>query len=112
MKLPNGQHAVVDITKLSEYCLSAKHFRGRHKARVFASALSMAETDAKQLREALLLAAKTEDAEISTSDKYGIRYIIDSVVRYKYKSANLRSIWIIRSDEEVPRFVTCYIRST
>lgn len=111
MKLPNGQRAVVDIKKLTEYCLSAKHFRGRHKARVFASALSMDETGAEHLREALLLAAKTEEAEISASDKYGTRYIIDTVVRHKDKAASLRSIWIIRSDQEVPRFVTCYIRT-
>ena len=109
MKLPNGQLAIVDITKLSEYCLNTKHLRGRHKARVFASALSMNETDAAKLRDALLLAARTEEAEISASDEYGTRYIIDFVAHHKTKSAGVRSIWIIRSDEELPRFVTCYI---
>jgi hypothetical protein len=39
MKLPNGERAVVDIRKLRDYCLSAKHRRGRHKARVFEAAL-------------------------------------------------------------------------
>lgn len=111
MKLPNGQLAVVDVAKLSDYCLSATHLRGRHKARVFASALSMYETDAPALREVLLLSARTEDAEISASDKHGTRYIIDTTVRHKDKSADIRSIWIIRSGEEVPRFVTCYALS-
>jgi hypothetical protein len=37
MKLPNGEHAVVDSAKLREYCLNPHHARGRHKARVFAS---------------------------------------------------------------------------
>ena len=34
MKLPYGAHAVVDIAKLRDYCLSAEHPRGRHKARL------------------------------------------------------------------------------
>lgn len=37
MKLPNGDRAVVDIVKLTDYCLSTTHPRGRHKARVFAA---------------------------------------------------------------------------
>lgn len=61
MKLPNGQFAIVDITKLSEYCLSKNHLRGRHKARVFASALSMNETDAAELRNALLSTTGSEN---------------------------------------------------
>ena len=37
MKLPNGDHAIVEIGKLLEYCLNSQHPRGRNKARVFAS---------------------------------------------------------------------------
>jgi len=41
MKLPNGEHAIVDIVKLRDYALSQHHPRGRHKARVFLSALDL-----------------------------------------------------------------------
>jgi|GEM_PF-2721604 len=34
MKLPHGAHAVVDIARLRDYCLSPDHPRGRHKARL------------------------------------------------------------------------------
>ena len=37
MKLPNGEHAIVEIDKWLHYCLDSDHPRGRHKARVFAS---------------------------------------------------------------------------
>ncbi|HXG48805.1 MAG TPA: hypothetical protein VNO52_14360, partial [Methylomirabilota bacterium] len=36
MRLPNGERAIVDIQKLTAYCLNLQHTRGRHKARVFA----------------------------------------------------------------------------
>ncbi len=39
MRLPNGNRAVVDLSKLSDYCLSPRHEDVKHKARVFASAL-------------------------------------------------------------------------
>jgi len=56
MKLPGGSNAVVDIAKLRDYCLSATHPRGRHKARVFASSLGLTYADADWLRNELLAA--------------------------------------------------------
>jgi hypothetical protein len=60
LKLPNGDHAVVDIVKLTDYCLSTVHPRGQHKARVFAASLGLTADQADLLREALLEAAHTE----------------------------------------------------
>ena len=31
MKLPNGDRAIVDIRKISGYCLSVEHDEGKHK---------------------------------------------------------------------------------
>jgi len=39
MKLPGGEDAIVDPEKLTGYCLNPEHPRGKHKARVFATAL-------------------------------------------------------------------------
>lgn len=41
MRLPGGEHAVVEIKKLRGYCLNPLHPRGRHKARVFSSVLGL-----------------------------------------------------------------------
>lgn len=35
--MPNADRAVVELRKLTGYCLSFAHPRGRHKAQVFAS---------------------------------------------------------------------------
>ena len=39
MKLPGGEDAIVDPEKLTGYCLNPEHPRGKHKARVVATAL-------------------------------------------------------------------------
>jgi hypothetical protein len=109
MKMPGGSSAIVEIEKIRDYCLSRRHPRGRHKARVFLSALGMTFADAEELRAALLGAAEKEDAERGTSDQYGIRYIIDFEIIRGERAARVLSCWIILRDETVPRFVTCYV---
>jgi hypothetical protein len=47
MKLPNVEHAVIDITKLRTYSLNPLHEAGQHKARVFQAALSISSDDAE-----------------------------------------------------------------
>jgi hypothetical protein len=109
MKLPNGEAAIVDLRKIREYCLSEEHPRGKHKARLFDMALNMRSADAERLRDALLQAAKLRDASVGVADEYGARYIIDFELEHNGRTANVRSGWIVRSGEDVPRFLTCYV---
>lgn len=73
MKLPNGEKAVVDIVKPRDHCLNLDHPEGRHKARVFRTALGMGRDDAHALRAALLAAAGDDEAIESGADEYGER---------------------------------------
>lgn len=109
MKLPNGIRAVIDIEKLRDYCLSAQHPEGRHKARVFLSALEMTSSDAAKLREILLVAAANNEALVTGKDQYGCRYALDVLVTWKRREALVRSAWIIKTSEDFPRLVSCYI---
>lgn len=109
MKLPNGDRAVVDMRKLRDYCLSARHPRGRHKARVFASALGIYDGDADLLRDALLEAALTSEVLPGRSDIYGQRYILDFEIRGPAGGGNVRSCWIIRKQESFPRLMSCFV---
>ena len=110
MKLPNGARAVVDIVKLRDYCLSSQHPEGRHKARVFLSALGMSSTDAEKLREILLNAASVNnEISITESDKYGCRYFFDVLVTWGSREAIVRSAWIIKAGEDFPRLASCYV---
>jgi hypothetical protein len=77
MRLPNGEQAIVDLVKLRDYVLNPHHPRGRHKARVFASALEILQSDAEFLQMKLLQAAPIGDAIPGEKDTYGQRYILD-----------------------------------
>jgi hypothetical protein len=109
MHLPNTEHAVVDIRKLREYCLNPTHPRGKHKARVFESALGLTQDDAEQLRSALLTAIREENTERLFEDEHGTRYRVDFEMSIASSRAEICSIWIVRSNETFPRLVTCYV---
>lgn len=109
MKLPNADRAVVAREKLADYCLNPQHPRGRHKARVFAAALGLTLADADELRNALLLAARAYDPTPTEQDSYGQRYVVDFTMIRGAKQATIRSSWIVRSDEDFPRLVSCYV---
>jgi hypothetical protein len=109
MKLPGGEHAFVDIVKLRDYCLYPLHPRGRHKARVFASALGLTQADAEFLREELLRAAREVDAAPGEADEYGERYTIDFSLVRDVRRAVVRSTWIVRQGERFPRLTSCFV---
>ena len=109
MKVPNADRVVVEIEKLRDYCLNPVHPRGRHKARVFLSSCGMTAEHVEDLRDALLNAARNLEAELGEEDDYGQRYVIDLEVTGPTGTAPVRSAWIVRHEENFPRFVSCYV---
>ena len=109
MKLPHADRAEVDIRKLRDYCLSDAHPVGKHKAAVFQTALGLNAAHADLLKGYLLRAAKTMEAITDIADDYGARFRIDFDLVTDAGSAVIRSAWIVRNDEDIPRLVTCFI---
>src|SRR6476469_6544631 len=103
MNLPGAEQAVVDIDKLRDYCLNPLHPRGRHKARVFASALRILQSDADWLRARLLDAALQGEVREREADEYGRRYILDFECVKDNRGAIIRSGWIVLRGESFPR---------
>jgi hypothetical protein len=108
MKLPNGDHAIVDIRKLLDYCLNPQHPRGRNKARVFAS-VGIREADAEELRTALVAAASGNDAHLGVANVYGQRYSVDFDLFRQGRAVRIRSTWIVRIGDDLPRLTSCYV---
>ena len=108
MKLPNGERAIVDIRKLQEYCLNSQHTRGRHKARVFAS-VGIREDDAEELKTVLLAVASGAEARLGLANPYGQRYILDFDFVRQDRTIRIRSTWIVRTGEQLPRLTSCYV---
>jgi hypothetical protein len=110
MLLPNGKSAIVDISKLRDYCLDPDSSRGKHKARVFASALGITAREAEDLRAKLLEIACSNEAVMGELDLFGQRYTIDFGMETDVGQAVIRSGWIVLHRERIPRFLTCYVK--
>lgn len=67
----------------------------------------LAADDAEQLRDALLRAARFEEAVPAEEDGYGRRYVLDFEMGTETGSATVRSGW--RSEEDFPRFTSCRV---
>lgn len=109
MKLPGGGEAIVEISKLRDYCLDPQHPRGRHKARVLAATLGLTRADAEFLRDGLLRAAREADAVVGLSDEYGHRFIVDFALTRGDRRARVRSAWIVLRGENTPRLTSCFV---
>lgn len=109
MTLPNADRAIVGIEKLHDYCLNPDHERGKHKARVFLASCGLTLDHAEDLQRQLLNAVRTEPARATTVDRFGRRYAVELEVVGPTGTARVHSSWIVRRDEDVPRFVSCYV---
>jgi hypothetical protein len=108
--MPGGEAAIVDREKLAGYCLSPEHPRGKHKARVFATALGFTVENAEDLRGALLTAAATVDAVPAVSDQFGDRYVLEFEITGPRGAGIIRSTWIVRRGTRTPRLTSCFVK--
>jgi hypothetical protein len=108
-RLPRDDQAIIDIRKIREYCLDPSHPRGRHKARVFADALGVQQSDAAWLRVVLLEGARSGEVLHLGTDAWGSQWRLDVSIERQGKRGVVRTIWIVRAGDEVPRFVTCWV---
>jgi hypothetical protein len=90
LRLPNGNRAVLDARKLTHYCLSREHLRGRHKARVFMEALGIGQGEADELRELILIGIAELDALRLGADAWGERWQVDVEISRRGKFAVVR----------------------
>jgi hypothetical protein len=108
MKLPRNQEAIVTEEKITGYLLSESHPVGKVKARYFRK-IGYTERSVAQLREDLIKIAVTNAVTDEVSTLFGTKYIVDGdVVSPSGIRARLRTVWIIETGENLPRFVTAY----
>ncbi len=107
--LPNPEKAIVSFEKLEGYSLTPHHAEGQHKAMVFRSALGIGLEDVKILHAELTQVLLTQEAVPRDRNPYGQKYQIDFEMTQDDRQAIIRSVWMVRDDEDFPRFITCYI---
>ncbi|HEX8282539.1 MAG TPA: hypothetical protein VF588_04255 [Pyrinomonadaceae bacterium] len=108
MKLPGGDKAYVPPRKLLDYLLSSSHPVGGSKARFFRSA-GFDDANAGELERALIAIAGSGDVTEVEQTPHGIKYVVEGDLQTPTAGTRrLRTVWIIETGEEGPRFVTAY----
>jgi hypothetical protein len=77
MLLPNASIAFIDDRKLIDYCFSDSHPVGKHKARVFMSALDFSIENFQELKEGILEEILNNEATQIEINQYGVLYVVD-----------------------------------
>jgi hypothetical protein len=110
MSLPNADHAVVDPVKIRDYALAAAHPVGRFKAQFFVS-LGYAADQWERLRDDILAIARSGTIVGEIATPYGRKFEVDGILTAPSgRSALVRTVWIIRTEEDYPRLVTVFPR--
>lgn len=109
MKIPGASRASIDPRKLEEYSLSLEHPRGRHKARVFQSALGVSIKNTAELEMRVREAIAEEECTQGEGDRFGERYTLDFHWTREGRTATVRTTWIVRTGEDFPRLTSCYV---
>jgi hypothetical protein len=104
MRLPAAERAFIDPTKIRDYLLSAEHPIGRFKAAVFRAA-GYTRDDWEQLQRDLLMLAQSGDVSLGGTTRFGSKYLVRGRLG---RSVRVISVWIVRTAEDFPRFVTAY----
>ena len=108
MQLPNRLQAYVPSHKLYAYLLSETHAVGKAKATFF-RALGFNETNVHLLEYELLSLAHSAPVQEVVPSPHGVKYVIEGVVETPGGTApRIRTVWILETGEENPRFVTAY----
>lgn len=108
MKLPSREKAYVPPRKLIDYLLSASHPVGRSKAKFFRS-VGFDETNAEVLERGLIDIGRSEEVTEVEWTPHGIKYAVEGLLQTPTEGGKrIRTVWIIETGRESPRFVTAY----
>jgi hypothetical protein len=110
MNLPNADRAIIDAAKIRDYLLSEIHPVDRFKAAFFI-ALGYSTDRWELLRDDLVTVARGSPAASGKQSPFGRMFEVDGILTGPSgRSADVRSVWIIRAKEGSPRFVTAFPR--
>lgn len=107
--LPRAHEAVISTVKLVDYALDPEHPRGRHKARVFASALGIERNDWRYLHRQILEGVVEAPVRATRITPFGVLYdVIVLVDGLNGATHSVATIWIIEPDRP-PRLVSLWV---
>lgn len=110
MKLPSTDEVVIEVAKLRDYLLSPAHSVGRFKAVLF-EALGYTAENWRDLEADIRALIRSQDARPGQPSRHGQKYEVSGMLgKENKKRIEMVTVWIIRTGEDVPRFVTAHPR--
>lgn len=113
--LPRCSNAVAPPDKFDLYCLNPKHPLGRHKAKVFQSALGFGPDDGGALRTAIIEGLQESPVvDIDDERRPGVwECTVDIAVNGPNgQRAVVRTIWEATKAPKVPRLLTLFVKKS
>ncbi len=109
-RLPRHASAIISEDKL-RYCLDPLHETGRHKARMFSSALGIGLEDTARLRRTIADGISRNDARrVGESEDGTERWVVEWMVQGRLSELRMISAWDVDADAGLPQLVSCYLK--
>ena len=109
VRLPKAENATIPTDKLLRYALDPNHERGRHKARVFDSALGITAADWRYLHDQILEALPDADVRSTTITSFGVAYeVVVMIDGLNGATQPVVTTWIVESDSP-PRLTSTWV---
>jgi hypothetical protein len=111
VRLPNADAVEIDVRKVRDYLLSAKHPIGRHKARFFA-AFGFTEASVTEFIAEIRRIAASEDVVSVEDTGLGRKYTVGGQLKGPLGTAAIATVWIENRGKSFARLVTVLPRSS
>lgn len=108
MKIPNGDRAIIEPSKITEYLLNPKHRRGGSKANLLLQ-FGYSVENWNQLEADIREFHLPVDVDIVKETPYGTRYEVSAALITPIgRQLFTRSIWQIDRGTDRPRLITLF----
>jgi hypothetical protein len=109
VRLPRAREARIATEKLVGYALDPDHERGRHKARVFESALGIAVRDWRYLHDQILEALPEAEVRATRITPFGVAYeVVVMIDGLNGATHPVVTTWIVEGDRP-PRLTSTWV---
>jgi len=109
--LPKYERAEIPRGKLEGYALNPVHEPdGKHKARVFKSALGFDQSTWELLKQRILEELPYHEARLTQTSEYGDSYVVDLPVEGPNgHTAKIRTAWMFKTGTDYPSLTTVLV---
>lgn len=106
MKLTNSENAFIAKEKILDYLLDEENSKGKSS---FFNLFGYFKHNFEDLAIDLIKLASSEEVSETEQTKFGLKFIIlGNIIAPNGRSIILISVWIIKNNEDFPRFITAY----